>query len=82
MDYCKRYAGRIPLLHLKDCGVLSGNEPTYAEVGNGNLDFSSIIDECEAGGTKWFVVEQDECPGDPFDNNQQSFEYINQHFVD
>lgn len=74
-------AGRIPLLHLKDYAIDAENKPCFAEIGQGNLEFPSIIAAAEAGGTQWFIVEQDTTPGDPFDSLQMSFDYIRNHLV-
>jgi sugar phosphate isomerase/epimerase len=43
--------------------------------------FDRIIAVAEAGGCEWFIVEQDSCPGDPFDSIRQSLEYIRARFV-
>ncbi len=53
----KKYAGRCPLIHIKD--MTSGPNPTYAEVGEGIIDFKSIFAAAEAGGAEWYIVEQD-----------------------
>lgn len=81
-QWCRDLEGRLPLLHLKDVGVLEGNEPTMDEIGAGNLDFTKIIRAAEDSGCEWFIVEQDRCPGDPFESAQKSFDYIKQHLVD
>jgi hypothetical protein len=36
---------------------------------------------CAPGGCAWFIVEQDTCPGDPFDSLRQSFDYIKANLV-
>ncbi len=77
--YCRKYAGRIPALHLKDYVIVHG-KPDYAEIGNGNLDFHRIIQEAENGGTSLFIVEQDTTPGDPFDSLRQSYQYLVSQF--
>lgn len=74
--WCRKLAGRLPLLHLKDYSINADFQPAYAEIGNGNLDFKSIIAAAEASGCEWFIVEQDTCPGDPFESLAQSFRYI------
>lgn len=74
--WCRRLANRLPLLHLKDYVVTHENKVTFAEVGNGVLDFPGIIAAAEASGCQWFIVEQDTCPGDPFDSLAQSFRYL------
>lgn len=53
------YAGRAPILHMKD--MTDDEEQTYAEVGTGTIDFDSIVRWGEASGVEWYVVEQDSC---------------------
>lgn len=79
--WCERMTGRMEVIHLKDYGFTANNEPAFAEVGNGNLDFERIVAAAEKSGCRWFVVEQDICPGDPFDSLQQSYDYLVNHLV-
>jgi sugar phosphate isomerase/epimerase len=81
VEWVKRVAGRMPALHLKDYKVSPTGEPTFCEIGAGTLPFARIIAEAEAGGCEWFIVEQDTCPGDPFDSIKQSYDYIKAHLV-
>ena len=74
--WCRRLKGRLPLIHLKDYVVNSESKPAYCEIGAGNLDFRAIVKAAEESGCEWFIVEQDECPGDPVDSLAQSFDYI------
>ncbi len=76
VDWCNRMKGRLPLLHMKDYMITPEREPMFAEIGQGNLDFKAIIQAAEASGCEWFIVEQDICPGDPFDSLKISFDYI------
>ncbi|TVR51247.1 MAG: sugar phosphate isomerase/epimerase [Puniceicoccaceae bacterium] len=79
--WCEKMAGRMPLIHLKDYTFTTENKPTFCEIGNGNLDFRRIVAAAEKAGCEWFIVEQDTCPGDPFDSIRQSFDYIRDHLV-
>lgn len=72
----RRCSGRIPVIHLKDTEVIDGVGPVMAPIGEGNLDWPSIIGVCEAGGTESYAVEQDTCRRDPFDCLRSSFEYL------
>ncbi len=81
VDWCRKLRGRLPFMHLKDYGVTAKNLHEYREIGAGSLPFPAIIAEAEAGGCEWFIVEQDETPGDPFASLQQSFTYIKDHLV-
>lgn len=76
VEWCRRLRGRLPLLHMKDFMIQADNTATYAEIGNGNLNWPAIVAEAERSGCEWFIVEQDKCPGDPFDSLRQSFEFI------
>jgi sugar phosphate isomerase/epimerase len=55
--FVRKYAGRIPLVHLKD--MAGDAEGSFAEVGEGILDWPSIFAAAEAGGAEWYIVEQD-----------------------
>lgn len=81
IEWCKKLKNRLPVLHLKDMTVYEGNDSTMGEIGSGNLDFKGIVSAAENSGCNDFVVEQDKCPGDPFDSLRQSFEYIKRELV-
>ena len=53
--------------------MLNEHESYYADIVNGNLDIKNIIKEAELSGCKWYIVEQDECQGDPFISIETSF---------
>jgi sugar phosphate isomerase/epimerase len=71
--------GRFPLLHLKDMD----NTPKqmFTEVGNGIIDFKKILSHSDTAGVKYVFVEQDICPGSPFDSITQSITYIKKNLV-
>jgi len=75
-DICawiEKLAGRLPLIHLKDYQINAENIPQFCELGAGTLNLPQIIESAEKAGCKWFIVEQDVCPGDPVDSLEQSF---------
>lgn len=76
LTWCKKLKGRLPLIHLKDYGISKEDKPMMSEIGYGNLDWKEIIPAAEEAGCQWFIVEQDVCPGDPFDSLKKSFDYI------
>jgi sugar phosphate isomerase/epimerase len=76
VTWCRRMTGRLPILHLKDYKLTAENRVTDAEIGHGNLDFRAIVEAADEAGCEWYAVEQDTCPGDPFDSLRRSFEYI------
>jgi sugar phosphate isomerase/epimerase len=62
---------RIPLVHLKDMAV-KDNTPIMAEVGEGNMNWSAILEACKEANVEWYIVEQDYCQRDPFESLQIS----------
>jgi sugar phosphate isomerase/epimerase len=72
--YIRKYAGRSPLIHLKD--MEPGQERFFAEVGEGILDFKAIFEAAETGGAAWYIVEQDRCRRNPIDSARLSFENL------
>lgn len=87
-DVCawiQKLSGRIDILHLKDFKVYRDENgevlPMFAEIGNGNLNWEGIMEEAAKAGVKAYVVEQDTCPGDPFDSLKMSSEFIHKNFM-
>ena len=74
--WCESLKNRLPIIHFKDYVINDKNEVTFAEVGSGNLDFKRIAAAAEASGCKWFAIEQDVCPGDPFESVKKSYNYM------
>ena len=74
--YCARLSGRLPLLHLKDYAVTPENEPITAPLGEGNLNFPTILREASSAGCEWYIVEQDRGFDDPFAAIATSFKYL------
>jgi sugar phosphate isomerase/epimerase len=72
----RRCAGRVPVIHLKDKEVVSGEGPVIAAIGEGNLPWDTILPACRDAGVRWYAVEQDVCRRDPFDCLRSSFEFL------
>lgn len=72
-QWLEKLAGRIPCIHLKDCAY--GQK--MAVIGEGNINFDRVFEKAEAGGTKYMLVEQDDCNGeDPFECLKRSYQYL------
>jgi sugar phosphate isomerase/epimerase len=71
----RQYAGRFELVHLKDM-TGSGDERTFAEVGQGHIDFEPIFAASEAQGVQWYIVEQDRCAGPSMESARTSYENL------
>lgn len=72
VDYLKRYAGRIPLVHIKD--VRKGAEGwETVELGQGEVDLKAALSN--SGGAQWLLVEQDHSP-DPLGSAGRNLEWL------
>ncbi len=74
-----QHPGRFPLWHVKDMDKTP--EHAFTEVGNGSIDFKKIFKYADKAGLKYFFVEQDRTPGDPFNSISQSISYIKKNLV-
>jgi sugar phosphate isomerase/epimerase len=74
LDLFKKYPKRIELWHVKDMD--NTEKKFFTEVGNGTIDFKAIFKAHKQSGMKHFFVEQDQCPGSPFDSIEKSIGYI------
>lgn len=70
-----RLSGRIPLVHVKD--VAAGPTFEAAPVGDGVLDWPSLLATAKASGAEWFIVEQDNS-ADPLADAARSYESLRQ----
>lgn len=73
------HPGRFPLLHLKDMDNTA--QHAFTEVGNGVINFKEILKHSKKAGLQYFFVEQDKCPGSPFDSITQSLKYIKKNLI-
>ena len=77
-DFIKKLGKRAMAVHFKDLSINPSKDfaQEMAEVGEGNLDFTDIINACDEAGTKWALVEQDFCNKDPFDSLKISYQNL------
>ena len=86
-DVCawmRKLAGRLDILHLKDytVRVAASNHPDIllTEIGNGNLDWDSIMACAEEIGVKHYCVEQDNNWNQtPFNSLRMSAEFLKKY---
>ena len=65
--WIRQLKGRAHIVHLKDM-AMDGRTQLFAEVGEGNLNWSAILDACKEADVEWYIVEQDTCQRDPFES--------------
>jgi sugar phosphate isomerase/epimerase len=61
-ELLERYAGRIPLVHVKERAA--GEPPRFGIIGEGVFDWGRILGAAERAGAEWYIVEHDS-PADP-----------------
>lgn len=76
LTYFAKHPGRFPLVHVKDMDKTS--KKFFTEVGRGTIDFKLIFAQAGKAGIKHYFVEQDQCPGSPFDSIKISADYLKQ----
>lgn len=57
VELLQQYAGRVPLLHVKEMG--GGPDRADAPFGEGIIAWEPIFAAAAAAGTRWYIVEQD-----------------------
>lgn len=72
-QWIEKLSGRVPCIHLKDYAY--GRK--MAVIGEGNINFDRVFEKAESAGTKYMLVEQDDCNGEnPFDCLKCSYEFL------
>lgn len=79
--WIEKLQGRIDILHLKDMQRMPEFRETYgyhffAEIGSGNMNWPLILESAKKAGVKYYIVEQDLCPGDSLESVKKSAEYL------
>ena len=79
--YVRKYAGRCPVIHVKDM-LKQRDEKGHVvckPLGQGEVDWPSVLPEIKAAGVEWCVYEQDNAQGDIFEEAAQSREFLARH---
>jgi sugar phosphate isomerase/epimerase len=80
--WIRKAKGRMTVIHFKDYAITTGAKAvedvfkTFAEIGEGNINWPPIVDACREIGVEYIIVEQDVCKGDPFDSLKTSFKCL------
>jgi sugar phosphate isomerase/epimerase len=80
--WIRKLAGRVDRIHFKDM-VYSSEDKNIriAPIGEGNMNYDTIIKACLDTGVEIGYVELDNCYGeDPFDCLKRSYDYLNSRY--
>jgi len=79
----QKYAGRLPLLHLKDFRKGEpGSGIDTVELGRGDLPLVPIIQAASDSEVEWLIVEQDTCANPPLEAVAESMDWIRKNYLD
>jgi len=76
IQHIRAAKGKVPCVHLKDMGIKPDRTHYMMEVGQGNLNWTGILQACQEAGVKWYIVEQDTCYRDPFESLKISRDFL------
>ena len=75
--YIRKYAGRVPFLHIKDRAPVPADAACpFAEIGQGILDWDAIFAAAQQAGVNWYIVEQDRMVRPSLESARMSIDYL------
>lgn len=81
LAYIQKYAGRLPLLHLKDYRQNEAVKIDTVELGRGELPLGQIIGAASEADVEWLIVEQDVCANPPLEAVAESMEWLKKNYL-
>lgn len=80
--WIKKLHGRIDRIHFKDMAMSMADKAVrIAPIGEGNMNYDSIIQACLDENIEFGYVELDDCYGsDPFDCMKRSYNYLSSRY--
>ncbi|GMK41692.1 sugar phosphate isomerase [Paenibacillus sp. CCS19] len=81
LAYIRRYAGRLPLLHLKDFTLGEEKQMITLQLGQGKVNLPAVLEEASRAGVEWLIVEQDVCQNPPFESIEASMQWLKDHYL-
>lgn len=82
LEYVAKYAGRLPLLHLKDFRKgKPGEKIDTVELGQGDLALLDVIEAGSKADVEWIIVEQDTCANPPLQSVDTSMRWLKDNYL-
>lgn len=81
LAYIPKYAGRLPLLHLKDFSKDDQGDMKTLELSQGSVDLPAVIQAASDAGTQWLIVEQDVCQNPPLESVSNSLNWLKNNYL-
>jgi sugar phosphate isomerase/epimerase len=74
--YFRKYKGRCPVVHIKDTVPAVNKKVLFKPLGQGVLNWKDILAAGREANIEWYVYEQDNGEGSPFDYARVSYEFL------
>lgn len=81
VSYINKYAGRLPLLHIKDFRIGEDQKIDTVELGVGLIPLNAVIKAAADGGTEWLIVEQDRCAKPSLESVAISMDWLKSNYL-
>ncbi|WP_281889747.1 sugar phosphate isomerase/epimerase [Paenibacillus sp. YYML68] len=78
--YIHKYAGRLPLVHMKDFNY-DGDGVQTLELGQGIVPLAEVLAAASDSGVQWLIVEQDRCQNPPLVSVENSLNWLREHYL-
>ncbi|MGE7610962.1 sugar phosphate isomerase/epimerase family protein [Paenibacillus sp. NPDC101420] len=76
VEYINKYAGRLPIIHLKDLKKKEDGSPETVVLGEGEVNLTAILNAAVQANVEWAVVEQDFCSRSPLESVEDSLKWV------
>lgn len=78
--FIEKYHEQFEIVHIKDMRLELVNDwdtkPVFASIGDGNMDYQSIIETLYSNSTKYYIIEQDNFrTNNPFNEIKRSLDF-------
>lgn len=80
LEYIRKYANRLPVLHLKDMRQGSDGIETVI-LGEGEVDLKEVISASSDAQVEWLIVEQDHCQLPSLTSIERSMNWLKEHYL-
>ncbi|MCL6603702.1 MAG: sugar phosphate isomerase/epimerase [Paenibacillus sp.] len=79
VEYIHKYAGRLPIIHLKDMKKREDGSAETVVLGEGEVNLAGILEAAAEVGVEWAVVEQDYCSRSPLASVEDSLKWVKEY---
>lgn len=75
-EMLRKYKGRVCMAHFKDGVLCPDGSDRLCPLGEGDTDWTGVVEACLETGVPYLFAEQEQWEGDPFDALQKGLEWL------